>query len=308
MSGHDDVCVLLPTLNEAETVSEVVTGFRDRGFDNVVVIDGGSTDNSRERARDAGAVVYRQTGSGKGAAIREAVLEYVDAPYVLMTDADATYRPADAEHLLEPLLAGEAEHVIGDRFADMRPGAMGRLNRAGNRLINWAFAKVHGEEYADVLSGYRAFTRESFARMNLSTGGFGIETEMTVECVKQGIRVAVVPIAYLPRPAGSATNLHPVRHGGVIFLELYRKAKTNNPLFYFGSVGLLSLVVGGVMAGFVLYRWLAVGIGHEIIAVAGAAAIILGIQLLIFGVLADMILTLHREQLDHREQLREVDE
>jgi len=300
MSGTDDVCVLLPAFQEAETVGSVVTAFRDVGFENVLVVDGDSTDGTRDAARAAGARVVVQSGTGKGQAVREAVHEHVRAPYVLMADADATYDPGDADAMIEPLRAGEAEHVIGDRFADMRPGAMTRLNRIGNRIINGAFRVIHGDAYGDILSGYRAFTRESFRRLPLSADGFGIETELAVECVKQRVPVTVVPVTYRPRPDGSSTNLHPVRDGGVIFLELYRKAKTNNPLFYFGSVGAASTVLGAIMAGFVLYRWIRFDVGHEIVAVAATGAIILGIQLLVFGVLADMILSLHREAEDQR--------
>ncbi|OSO97764.1 glycosyltransferase, TIGR04182 family [Halorubrum ezzemoulense DSM 17463] len=302
MTDHDGVCVLLPTMNEAETVARVVADFRDAGFENVLVIDGGSTDDTQSIARDSGARVVEQSGRGKGQAVREAVRDHVEAPYVLMADADATYDADDAAAMLDPLFDGEAEHVVGDRFADMRPGAMTRLNRVGNRLINLAFRAIHREDYGDILSGYRAFTRESFLRLHLTADGFGIETEMAVECVKNRVPVAVVPITYRERPGGSATNLHPVRDGGVIFLELYRKAKTNNPLFYFGSVGVASTTAGIAMASFVLYRYLAFGISHEVVAVGAVGATILGIQLLVFGFLADMIHTLHREQIARYER------
>ena len=302
MSDHDDVCVLLPTMNEAETVVRVVTDFRDAGFENVLVVDGGSTDGTRAMARDAGARVVEQSGRGKGQAVREAVRDHVGAPYVLMADADATYDADDAAAVLEPLFAGDADHVVGDRFADMRPGAMTRLNRIGNRLINLAFRAIHREDYGDILSGYRAFTRESFLRLHLTADGFGIETEMAVECVKNRVSVAVVPVTYRERPGGSATNLHPIRDGGVIFLELYRKAKTNNPLFYFGSAGVASTAAGIGMGAFVLYRYLAFGISHEVIAVGAVGATILGIQLLVFGFLADMIHSLHREQIARYER------
>jgi dolichol-phosphate mannosyltransferase len=296
MSDYDDVCVLLPTMDEVETVARVVGAFREAGIENVLVIDGGSTDGTRTAARDAGARVAVQSGRGKGQAVREAVRDHVSATYVLMADADATYDAADAEAMLDPLLDGEADHVIGNRFADMRPGAMTRLNRIGNRIINLAFRTIHGEGYRDILSGYRAFTRESFLRLHLTADGFGVETEMAVECVKNQVPVAVVPVTYRERPGGSATNLHPIRDGGVIFLELYRKAKTNNPLFYFGSLGAVSTAAGAVMTGYVLYEWFLFRITHEIIAIGAVGAAILGIQLLIFGVLADMILSLHREQ------------
>jgi dolichol-phosphate mannosyltransferase len=305
MTGSPDVCVLLPTMDEAATIADVVREYRECGFENVLVIDGGSTDGTRDLAADAGARVVEQSGEGKGQAVREAVRDHVDAEFVLLADADATYDAEDAEAMLEPLRSGRAEHVIGDRFADMKPGAMTRLNRIGNRIINRAFARIHGTDYRDILSGYRAFTRESFERLHLTAEGFGIETEMAVECVKHDVSVAVVGITYRPRPEGSDTNLRPVRDGGIIFLELYRKAKTNNPLFYFGSVGLAATLSGALVAVYVLYEWITRSVGHEILAVVSAAGILLGIQLLMFGVLADMILTLHREGIEGRDRRSE---
>jgi dolichol-phosphate mannosyltransferase len=297
MPSPDSVCVLVPTYNEAETIGEVVDEFRDEGFENVLVIDGESTDGTPEIARDHGARVVTQSGDGKGQAVREAVEEHIDSEYVLMLDGDATYRAADAEAMLAPLDDGY-EHVIGDRFADMRPGAMTRLNKLGNRLINRAFATIHGEDYADILSGYRAFTRESFEHMKLRSEGFGIETEMAVECIKRDVRAAVVPITYLPRPSGSNTNLHPLRDGGIIFLELYRRAKTNNPLFYFGSVGLVSSLTGLLLGAYVGVEWVTRQVSHEVIAVLAVFGILFGFQLVMFGVLSDMILSLHDELLE----------
>ncbi|RDI70462.1 S-layer glycoprotein N-glycosyltransferase AglJ [Halopelagius longus] len=296
MPPLDSVCVLIPTYNEAETIGRVVDDFRREGFDNILVIDGGSEDGTVDVAEERGARVAMQSGSGKGQAIREAVEYHIDAPYILMLDGDATYRAEDAQAMLEPLDEGY-EHVIGDRFADMRDGAMTKFNQIGNGIVNDAFAAIHGQNFEDILSGYRAFTRESFSRMTLTADGFGVETEMAVECVKRNIETAVVPITYLPRPSGSDTNLRPIRDGGIIFLELYRRAKTNNPLFYFGSVGGVSTLAGVALAAYVGVEWVTRGISHEVIAVVAAFGILFGVQLLMFGVLSDLILTLHRDTL-----------
>ncbi|MFB6083055.1 MAG: S-layer glycoprotein N-glycosyltransferase AglJ [Halorientalis sp.] len=305
MPDRSEVCVLVPTLNEAETIGTVVESFSEHGFENVLVVDGGSTDGTKEIARDHGARVIVQSGSGKGQAVREA-LRHVEAPYVLMLDGDATYRVEDADAMLEPLFSGRAEHVIGNRFADMEAGAMSRLNRTGNRLINRAFRWIHGRDLQDILSGYRAFTRESAERLSLSESGFGIETEMAVECVKHGVRTEVVPIRYEARPDDSETNLHPIRDGATIILTLYQMAKTNNPLFYFGSVGVLSSLVGVVLGGYVVYDWFVPPrTSHEVIAIAGVFFVLVGIQLLIFGVLSDMIVALNREQTRRLEELAE---
>jgi len=300
MADYGDVCVLVPTLNEAATIAEVIDGFREQGLDDVLVVDGDSTDETREIAREHGARVIVQSGSGKGQAVQEG-LEYVDSEYVLMLDGDGTYRPEDAPAMLDPLLSGEAEHVIGDRFADMESGAMTRLNQFGNGIIDRAFHLIHGQQQYDILSGYRAFARESVERLRLNAEGFGIETELAVECVKHGVGMAEVPITYLARPEDSETNLHPLWDGGTIILTLYRLAKTNNPLFYFGSVGASGVLVGGALAAYVGVEWFTRGIGHEVVAIVSAFFLLFGVQLLIFGVLSDMIVTLHRDQM-HRLQ------
>ncbi len=299
----EEVCILIPTLDEAATIGEVIDGFHAEGYTNVLVVDGDSSDDTREIARERGAEVLVQSGSGKGQAVREAV-DRIELPYVLMVDGDATYDPADADRMLAPLASGY-EHVIGNRFARMDEDAMRALNGFGNRLINRAFGFVHGANFEDILSGYRAFTTDSFRRLSLDADGFTIETELAVECVKNGVETTVVPIGYSARPEDSTTNLHPIKDGGTILLALYALAKTNNPLIYFGSVGTGAILAGGAVAAFVLYRYLVAGISHEVLALVAAAGILLGVQLLMFGVLSDMIVTLHREQRQRLERLRD---
>ncbi|MFW6003175.1 MAG: S-layer glycoprotein N-glycosyltransferase AglJ [Halanaeroarchaeum sp.] len=304
MPEYEDVCALIPTLNEAETIGDVVDGLQAEGLETVLVVDGHSTDGTREIAAEHGAEVIEQSGEGKGQAVREA-LEHVERPYVLMLDGDGTYRPDEAHRLLAPLLEGAAEHVIGDRFAHMEPGAMTRFNMVGNRLFNGMFRRVHGQDFADILSGYRAFTVDSMERLYLDAEGFGIETEMAVECAKHGIPTAVVPITYEARPAGSDTNLHPVKDGGRILYTLYALAKTSNPMFYFGSVGSVSLLVGVLLGIYVGYEWFVMGVSHEVIAVLATLGILFGGMLVMFGFLSDLMVTLHREQLRRIERLED---
>ncbi len=311
MVDAEKVCVLIPTYNEAATIQAVVEGFKEQGFEHILVMDGGSSDDTQQLAADAGARVEEQSGSGKGQAVREAV-SLISQPVVLMADGDSTYRAEEAERMLAPIFDGEAEHVIGDRFANMQPGAMTRLNKFGNRMINRAFGFIHGERLTDILSGYRAFTTESFQRLSMSAQGFGIETEMAVECVKHDVRTVVVPITYEPRPDESETNLRPFRDGGNIILRLYQMAKTNNPLFYFGSIGVLSGFVGVLLAAYVGYAWVFNGVAHDVLALAGGVALLFGLQLVMFGVLSDLIVTSNQRQQNRlrriSEQLDELEE
>jgi len=304
MVDRDEVCVLVPTLDEAETVGDVLDGFVEQGFEHLLVVDGGSTDGTPEIAAERGARVVHQSGSGKGQAVREG-FDLVEQPYVLLLDGDGTYRPDQADRFLGAL--EEHDHVVGDRFADMQPGAMPRLNQFGNRIINAAFGFVHGRDLQDLLSGYRAFDVAVLDRLDLSADGFGIETELSVESVKHDVDTTVVPITYEPRPAGSDANLRPFRDGLVIVYTLYALARTNNPLFYFGSLGAASAVVGTGIAGFVAWEWFARGIPHNILAIVAAAAILLGVQLVMFGVLSDLVVTLHREQMRLIERIEDGD-
>ncbi|MDD3856692.1 MAG: S-layer glycoprotein N-glycosyltransferase AglJ [Methanoculleus sp.] len=297
---HDEVCIFIPTLNEAPTIGELVEGFRQRGFPEILVMDGNSTDGTPDIARSAGAVVRTQTGKGKGNAIIEAV-NIIDKPYVLMLDGDGTYSPDDAEKMLEPLGRG-FDHVIGDRLVNPEAGAFTRLNLLGNQLLNTMFRIAHGKDLSDILSGYRAFTLPSIRQMTLIEAGFEIETEMAVEAVRNGQRVTVVPVRYLARP-GTVTKLNPFQDGLRIFSTIYRLAKMNNPIFYFGIIGLFISLIGGVIGVYVVLEWLK-NIEHLPLTILTVLLITMGFQIFMFGVISDILLGFHRETTRQIEQLQ----
>lgn len=297
---RDEVCVFIPTLNEAPTIADLIRAFRERGFEHILVMDGKSTDGTPEIARAAGATVRTQTGTGKGNAIIEAV-EIIDRPYVLMLDGDNTYSPDDAEKMLEPLAQG-FDHVIGNRLVNPDAGAFTRLNLLGNQILNLMFKIAHGRDLRDILSGYRAFTLHSIRQMNLKESGFEIETEMAVEAVRTGQRIAVVPVRYLARP-GTATKLNPLQDGVKIFSTIYRLAKMNNPIFYFGIIGLLISLAGGITGVYVVLEWLK-NIEHLPLTILTVLLITIGFQIFMFGVISDMLLGFHRETIHQIEQLQ----
>jgi len=297
----DDVCVLIPTLDEATTIADVIEGFYEQqGYTNVVIVDGNSTDGTREIAREHGAEVLVQSGDGKGQAVREA-LEYVTVPYVLMADGDGTYDPADADKMVEPLSRGY-EHVIGNRFAEMDDDAMRALNGFGNRMINRAFGFVHGANYEDILSGYRAFTVESFERLSLDSDGFTIETELAVDASNTASRrrssrsvTALGPTSPKPTSTRSQTAERSCS-------RCTRWQRPTTPCSTSAVSGSPVSFRAVSFAVYVLWEWVQYTQSHEVMALASAAAILLGVQLLMFGVLSDMLVTLH-----HREQRRRLE-
>jgi len=220
---------------------------------------------------------------------------------VLMLDGDGTYSPDDAEKMLEPLGRG-FDHVIGNRLVNPEAGAFTRLNLLGNQLLNTMFRIAHGKDLSDILSGYRAFTLHSIRQMTLKEAGFEIETEMAVEAVRNGQRVTVVPVRYLSRP-GTVTKLNPFQDGLRIFSTIYRLAKMNNPIFYFGIIGLFISLIGGVIGVYVVLEWLK-NIEHLPLTILTVLLITMGFQIFMFGVISDMLLGFHRETTRQIEQLQ----
>jgi dolichol-phosphate mannosyltransferase len=289
--NKDEVCILIPILNEAPTIGGVIREFKTLGYDHILVIDGKSTDNSVKIAREAGATVRTQSGKGKGNAIIEA-FEVIEQPYILMLDGDGTYSAKDAEKMLTPLFLG-FDQVIGDRLINAEEGSFSRLNLFGNHMLNLLFKIAHSRDLHDILSGYRAFTHLAIQQMHLKETGFEIETEISVESVRNGQRVMVVPIRYSQRP-GTATKLSPFHDGIKIVSTIYRLARVNNPMFYFGMMGILTSILGVLVGIYVLLEWFD-GVNHIPLTILTVLLIVVGIEIFMFGMISDMLLIFHRE-------------
>jgi dolichol-phosphate mannosyltransferase len=295
------VCILIPTLNEAPTIRTLIDDFRQLGFTNFLVIDGNSTDATREIATAAGARVILQHGKGKGSAIIEA-FSVIDLPYILMIDGDGTYLPLDADAMLLPLSEG-ADQVIGDRLIETNRDSFSRLNYIGNQILNRLFKLAHGRYLNDILSGYRAFTLESIHQFQLQEKGFGIETEISAEAVRNRQSIHIVPIHYLKR-SGTPTKLNPFHDGLKITTTIYRLAKMSNPLFYFGLIGMIIFCCGIVTGTYVIYEWIR-QVDHIPLTILTVLLIISGFQIFMFGILSDMTLSLHREVIREIQAMKE---
>ena len=289
--NKDEVCILIPTLNEGPTIGNVVREFTALGYTHILVIDGKSTDNTVKSAREAGATVRTQSGKGKGNAIIEA-FEVIEQPYILMLDGDGTYSAKDAEKMLTPLFLG-FDQVIGDRLINAEEGSFSHLNLFGNHMLNLLFKVAHSRDLHDILSGYRAFTKLAIQQMHLKETGFEIETEISVESVRNGQRVMVVPIRYSHRP-GTATKLSPFHDGIKIVSTIYRLARVNNPMFYFGMMGVFTSILGLLIGVFVVLEWLN-NIEHIPLTILTVLLIVVGIEIFMFGMISDMLLVFHRE-------------
>lgn len=293
----NDVCILLPVLNEEGSIGGVVEEFVNMGYSNILVMDGNSTDKTREVSEKAGAKVVIQSGKGKGQAMIEA-FAMIDRKYIVMLDGDGTNLPSEVELLLEPVVCGRADHVIGNRIEKRAPGAFTTLNLIGNTLINLFYRCAFRSNLKDTLSGYHAFTTESIRELDLKQQGFVIETEMISECHIKEQKVVEVPTTYLPRAVVVQTKLHPIKDGYRIMRAVYTYSRLYNPLFYFGLWS-VAAVFGFVLTGFLYFIPLAAGVNLPIsgtfFAIVMIAFLSVAFLFLLTGAAMDIVAELHRK-------------
>lgn len=290
-----DVCILIPTLNEGKTIGKLVAEFIKLGYDDVLVMDGNSKDNTVSEATAAGARVVQQTGKGKGTAVKQA-FAMIDREITVMIDGDGTYLPSEVDLLIDPIRNGYADHVMGNRFANFEKGAFTRLNLFGNKVLNQAFNVEYRTKFHDILTGYRSFNKRALNLMILNQSGFGIEAELTVECIKKDLRLIEVPITYLSRHPDAVTKLNPLNDGLKIGYTIYKLGKTYNPLLYFNIIGFIFVIAGAITGIYVTLEWFQ-GINHIPMTILTALLILTGVQLFALGYLGDMIVQTQREMM-----------
>lgn len=200
------VTVCIPTLNEVDSIGDVVKGVVDEGYD-PLVIDGGSEDETRSVARENGAeVIIQNIDGGKGAAIKQIIENENTEDIIVFIDGDKTYETQHIDRIISPIVDMGCDHVIGNRFADMKEGSMKSTHKIGNKLVNMSFRFLYGQNVADLLTGFRAIRMDSFQDINIKSMGFGIETELTAYSVRNQHKISVVETSYYEREGHSKLN------------------------------------------------------------------------------------------------------
>ena len=293
------VAVLIPCYNEAVTIGKVVDDFRRVLPEaTVYVYDNNSSDGTGEIARDHGAVVRAERRQGKGNVVRQ-MMRDIDADYYLMVDGDDTYPAEAAPELLAPLVADEADMVVGDRLSN---GTYGEENdRAfhgfGNDLVRVLIKWIYGFEFSDVMTGYRAYNAVFAKTMPVLSPGFEIETELSIHAVDKRWRIAEVPIDYRDRPEGSESKLDTFSDGCKVLLMILSLFKDYRPLALFSWVSLLFCVLGLVAGVPVIAEFLATGLVPKLpSALLAVALVFIGILSFTCGLILDTVVKGTRKQ------------
>jgi len=202
---QSDVSIILPTLNEEKTVGKVIDEIprdilEEKGcLVKVLVVDGNSTDLTRQIAQEKGAEVIIEPRKGKGRAMRTA-FEQVRADFVFMLDADYTYPATYIPDMLDVLHHG-CDVVIGSRLKGEREeGAMSRLNIIGNHLLTLKAEVLYLRRISDLCTGFWGFKGKVIPRLHLTADGFDFEADLFTQIAKHGYSIGEIPIYYRRRP------------------------------------------------------------------------------------------------------------
>jgi glycosyltransferase involved in cell wall biosynthesis len=230
------IAVLVPCYNEDVAIAKVVRDFRAALPDaTIFVFDNNSTDNTAAAARAAGAEVFHEKYQGKGFVVRRMFTD-VEADIYVLVDGDATYDAPSARAMIGRLLDDRLDMVVANRV-DREQDAYRAGHRTGNRLLTAFVASVFGPTFNDMLSGYRVFSRRFVKSLPVLSGGFEIETELTIHALELGLAVAEIDTPYYARPRGSASKLNTWGDGFRILRTIIRIYRAERPLAFFGAIG-----------------------------------------------------------------------
>lgn len=303
MPDSPKIAILVPCYNEALTIGKVIDDFhQELPGATVYVYDNNSSDETSAIAREHGATVRFEPRQGKGNVVRQ-MLRDIDADAYIMVDGDDTY-PADAaKDLLAPILDGSADHVVGDRLSN---GTYGEENtRAfhgfGNNLVRWLIKVLYGFEFTDVMTGYRAFSRQFAETLPVLSPGFEIETELSIHAVDKRFRIVQVPIVYRDRPEGSESKLNTVSDGIKVLGMIFSLFKDYKPLGFFSLLAAISFVIALILGIPVVMEFMATGLVPRFptailaVAFAGLAAL-----MLVCGLILDTVVKGNRRDWELR--------
>ncbi len=237
-----DVAVLIPCLNEAVAVEQVVAGFRSVLPDaTIFVYDNGSTDDTMKVAGAAGAVVRAEPMRGKGNVVRRMFAD-VEADVFVLVDGDGTYDATSAPMLIDTLLRNSLDMVNASRrsTSDL---AYRRGHQFGNRLLTGLVAGFFGNRITDLLSGYRVFSRRFVKSFPALAQGFEIETELSVHALQLRMPIGEVATPYGERSEGSSSKLNTYRDGLRILRTIVYLIKEEKPFAFFSSAAVVLAVV-----------------------------------------------------------------
>ena len=275
---RSEVTIVVPTLNEEQSIGLVLDKLQLEGFGKILVVDGNSIDDTINRAKNYNVDIVQQKGKGKAGAIKTAI-ELINTPYFVLIDADSTYNPNEIDRLLEK--APFYNQVVGAR---QNRDNIPKLNQFGNDMINVLFNIFFGTTLKDVCSGMYTLNTNFAKKMKLLSEGFDIEVEIAAHCSNS---INEVPISYNKRIG--MQKLNSFRDGFKIIISILNLGRKYNPIVFY------SFIISGLttVSGLALIVLLSVPSLNALISnfanILGFILINVGVQFFVLGMITSQV-------------------
>ncbi|MFT8396445.1 glycosyltransferase [Propionibacterium sp.] len=242
-AGSLSIAAIVPCYNEEAAIAGVVADLRLAvPTMDIYVYDNNSTDRTAEVAAGAGAIVRHEYRKGKGNVVRRAFAD-IDADVYVMIDGDGTYETKDLAAMIELLLAGPFDHVLGCRQDDEESSNYRPGHAAGNKAFNGLVSRIFGENVTDMFSGYRVFSRRFVKSFPATSREFEIETELTVHIMSLRVPSAEYPCGFHERVEGTESKLNTFSDGRKILVLIWQLCRHERPIMFYGCCALIALII-----------------------------------------------------------------
>lgn len=290
-----NVAVLIPCYNEEMAIPKVVADFRrELPHAKIYVYDNNSKDRTVDVARAAGAIVRREPLQGKGNVVRR-MFSDIEADIYVLVDGDDTYDASSSKGMIRALTEGPLDMVNAARVTTIdkayRPG-----HRFGNWLLTSIVAWIFGNQFSDMLSGYRVFSRRYVKSFPALAAGFETETELTVHALELRMPTVEIATPYKDRPVGSVSKLSTFRDGFRILWTIIVLVKEERPMQFFALIAVFFGIIASILMTPIVMEYLTTGLVPRLpTAILSMGLVIVAFLSLTCGLVLDTVTRGRRE-------------
>ena len=290
------IIVGIPAFNEEKNIAVLITQLK-KITDKIVVCNDGSTDLTSKIAEELGAtVINHEKNLGYGAAVRSIFLKSKDlnGDILVTFDADGQHRIEDINRVINPIINGESDLVIGSRFLDESAKEVPRYRKAGIKLITKITNATIKKQLTDSQSGFRAYSKKVLNELNPSELGMGISTEILIKASAKNFRISEVPIKIVYD--GDTSTHNPISHGSSVLLSTIKFTSIEHPLKFYGIPSMIFFAIGLLFTSLSIEYYADIGRLNTNLTLIGAGSILIAVVLLVTGILLYSLVSVVREK------------
>jgi len=289
------VVITIPAYNEEKTIGNVIDNIKSvmgeaKHEYQIIVVDDGSKDSTAEIAKKTGVVVYSHPKNyGLAEAFKTEMQKCLDlgADVIVHTDADGQYLPKEIPSLIKEVEKG-ADLVLGSRFKG-KIESMPLIKKLGNRAFSRVISQITKVKITDAQTGFRAFTKDVAKKIDIISN-YTYTQEQIIKAIRKKFKIKEVPVYFAKRDGKSRLIANPFKYAIRVWISIFRIYRDYEPLKFFGLFGGLFLMIGFIIGLWFIYLHFTTGIaGHLGLLFLMIILITMGIQITLFGFLADMV-------------------